>query len=127
MTTRPRLATRPEAVPPVARACGAPDCGESLEGRPPNVRFCSTRCRKGAHRDRVRAERERAPANGARRNRPDPEQVAADSAAFVAALERETAASLRRDPERWQHVQSGDRDHHRAKPRRPDHDARKKP
>jgi hypothetical protein len=62
-----------------------------------------------------------------RRKGPDPERTAADSAEFLRKLERETLASLRADPSRWRHGQAADPDHHRRKPRRPDHDARRKP
>ncbi len=80
--------------------CAGPDCGASLEGGPASRRFCSTKCRKAAHRDRERATRPAA-AGAARTKRQPPEHRETAAAEYARDLERETAASLRRDPDRW--------------------------
>ncbi len=114
MTTTPTLAT-----------CGGPSCEESLESRPPGTRYCSTKCRKGAYRERQRAERQapeyQKPESIGRRTRvtrPDPAQMVAEAEAFQRQLARETEASLRRDPTRWRHCQAADPDEHRRRVRR---------
>jgi hypothetical protein len=116
MTVHPST-TPPEAVPPVARLRrarlrrGAWRAGRRARGSASHA--------AGSELQQWQAgEHEKAAANGARRSRSDPEQVSTNSAGFHAALERETAASLRKDPERWRFGRTADRDEHRRKPRR---------
>ncbi len=52
-----------------------------------------------------------------RRPRPDPARVEADLEAFRRDLERETKASLRRDPERKRFAKAADPDVHRRRVR----------
>jgi hypothetical protein len=101
-----------------ARACAGPGCDEVLDGRPPSVRYCGPRCRKGAYRSRVQVERGDTPGSRRSRNRPDPEQAAADAEQFRRELEAEVERSLARDPERWHLAKMADPDQHRRRARR---------
>ena len=82
-----------------------------------------TRCRKGAHRNRVRVERQtperpKAAASSGRRSRPDPAQVEAGLEAFRHELEAEAERSLARDPDRRRYASASSPDEHRRRVRR---------
>lgn len=109
-----------EKSAPLVATCAGPGCQAPLTGQ--QARFCSERCRKAAHRDRGRAERQ-APerqkaATPSRRSRPNPERVTTDAEEYARALAAEAERSLRQDPSRWRWVRAADPDHHRTRPRR---------
>ena len=43
------------ATAPTATICAGPGCSESLKGRPATARYCGSRCRRVAERERARA------------------------------------------------------------------------
>jgi hypothetical protein len=104
-----------------AAVCAGPGCDLPLTGQ--QTRFCGDKCRKAAHRDRVRAERQtperrNAAATNPRRPRPDPERVAAEATEYARALRAEAECDLERHPERRRYAKAADPDVHRRRVRR---------
>ncbi len=124
-------------TPTTERTCQGPGCAESVTSGQARARYCSTRCRKAAARQRERGgrpPRRRNPAAKTTTSTPAPPAttttVAADRAAlgalgkgghdprsateYARALATETERSLRQDGSRWRWTRSRESIHGRG-------------